>query len=358
MAINLIQNGTFDTNLNGWLFYSNGYNSTWSIIGGECVISIPNIGTNMQLWQDNIKLLPNKKYILSFELYTQTSGKPFEVILHSYTGTYVVITSYKIPATSVTKTKHTHEFTTPAAIPSDLRLRLWFTQTGIYYIDNISLSEPSTKPTPVSHWAFEESSGTEILDSITNPVLRNGYIQGGVTRVPGIIGNALQFDGITGTVIINNADTLPLSARSISLWVNVFEYSHHSYLFHYGVYPGNFYIGINGFGVHGGAVDNITIEEFFIPNKWYHIVLTYDGTTARLYGNGVQLGEKPATWNISSHNLAYINLNWNYTASPFKGKIDEVKIFDKAMSPEEVLAEYNEVPHPSCNPVICTMNLV
>ncbi|MFA7231627.1 MAG: LamG domain-containing protein, partial [Victivallaceae bacterium] len=71
-------------------------------------------------------------------------------------------------------------------------------------------------------------------------------------------------------------------------------------------------------------------------NTWYHIVWTYSATNGgKLYVNGVSQGSA-----VGSGSL-YINNSNVVIGDQVQGKIDEVKIFNKALSEDEVIRQYN-----------------
>jgi hypothetical protein len=78
----------------------------------------------------------------------------------------------------------------------------------------------------------------------------------------------------------------------------------------------------------------------FTPNEWQHIVFVWDGTTLYRYKNGSLYGQSSFTPGTSLSDLdigRYWN-NSNYTANAI---IDEVRIYNRALSADEVLALYN-----------------
>lgn len=132
--LNLIVNGTFDTEL-FWGWYSNsGGTATFS--NGEVVINLNSASSNSQLYQDITSNLlePNARYKVSFE-YKGNSSRS-EIIKIS--PTYNPIDSHIIPVTT-TKTLYEYTFQTGSSIPSNLRFRFLFTSAGVYNIDNIAL---------------------------------------------------------------------------------------------------------------------------------------------------------------------------------------------------------------------------
>jgi hypothetical protein len=80
-------------------------------------------------------------------------------------------------------------------------------------------------------------------------------------------------------------------------------------------------------------------------NAWTHYVGTYDGTTARFYQDGVQQGTLtqsvsllPPSYNM--HIGAFVS--GGNPVLKFNGKIDDVRIYNRALSAAEVTALYGE----------------
>lgn len=92
----------------------------------------------------------------------------------------------------------------------------------------------------------------------------------------------------------------------------------------------------------------------FTAGNWYHVAATYDGYTMKLYVNGQLEGTKSLVTNIT-----YDNTPWTIgsTAShiravgyprTFNGIIDEVEIFDRALSTKEIQRIYNAGSYGKC----------
>jgi uncharacterized protein (TIGR02145 family) len=98
-------------------------------------------------------------------------------------------------------------------------------------------------------------------------------------------------------------------------------------------------------------------------NDWFHIVLTFDGIKANTYINGLLFESQPANGlalntvgnsGISIGVSDQANGNW----SPFDGDIDDIGIWNRALSEEEILSLYNALPpNPGCTDVTaCNFN--
>lgn len=71
--------------------------------------------------------------------------------------------------------------------------------------------------------------------------------------------------------------------------------------------------------------------------KWHFIVGTYDGSTMRLYVDGVQAAETPATGDITpSSSDLIIGQNSDNGEDIYKGIVDDIRIYNRALSPAEI----------------------
>ncbi|MFH1050735.1 MAG: LamG-like jellyroll fold domain-containing protein [bacterium] len=79
------------------------------------------------------------------------------------------------------------------------------------------------------------------------------------------------------------------------------------------------------------------------PNKWYFAAFTFDGLSARIYVDGVLKGETiwevPAKLNSFANTPLYFGARNNVEF--FTGKLDDVRIYNKALSSEEILQLMN-----------------
>ena len=75
-------------------------------------------------------------------------------------------------------------------------------------------------------------------------------------------------------------------------------------------------------------------------NIWHHVVATYDGTTVRLYRNGVQLNSGTSTGNITNTSKT-LEIGRRGTGAYFIGRLNGQKIYNKALSASEIQQNYN-----------------
>ncbi len=221
---------------------------------------------------------------------------------------------------------------------------------------------------PVGYWKFDENTGTTASDS--SGYGNNGTIFGGATWVPGKIGSALNFNGVNGYVDAGNNTSLQITgAISLEGWVKINNLSVTSGLFGRGHGLGSngnfgyfltYYAPTNAlyFDTYNTTTRNALVKSNAINDtNWHHIAATWDGTTStngkKLYIDGVLVAQKTssiASIGIPSYNFRVgIDSINNY---PANAVIDEVKIYNRALSASEVLADYNLDPFGIIPPTI------
>ena len=87
----------------------------------------------------------------------------------------------------------------------------------------------------------------------------------------------------------------------------------------------DFYVKING-----------TIQHILagVPavGEWYHVAGTHDGTTMRLYVDGVEIGSRAVSGTVATGTGVQINSG----NERFDGLLDDVRVYDRALSPCEI----------------------
>jgi len=196
----------------------------------------------------------------------------------------------------------------------------------------------------------------------------NGTLHGGVTFAKGQVGQAFSFDGSTGFVSVPHTSLWDFGNNpfTIAFWAN-FNSSRRQEDFitddnGYGLSQNKwaFWRGMQGntltFDVAGPRLENIGKFPFSpVPGQWYHIAMTREGSDWTFYTNGVMLGTTSVSITVPSMNEPLTIGNCGEGTAYFDGLLDEVSIYNRALSAEEIQAvcrEQNngELPTPPTNP--------
>lgn len=93
-----------------------------------------------------------------------------------------------------------------------------------------------------------------------------------------------------------------------------------------------------------------------VANQWQHVAVTYDGADERHYVNGQLVYTTPLTASSITPNNSSFQIGhreWTGQPSPFNGAVDEVAIYNKALTAEQLATHYATgvtgvlVPEPS-----------
>src|SRR3989339_2146970 len=217
------------------------------------------------------------------------------------------------------------------------------------------IATPSAN-SPIGEWRFEEGTGTTAAD--TSGGNNNGILVNSPTWLNGKVGKALQFDGLNTYVTISDSNVLDLTTGiSIEAWVKTDVITTDGgptrRVLDKGVYvlaaSDQAYFKVVIGGANKGVGKAWTSADV---NSWHHLIGTYDGATVKLYQDGTLAGQTSATGNIDVNgNPLIIGRQGTSPAGRFDGVIDEVKIYNRALSASEVLEHYQGmVPPPVDNP--------
>ena len=215
----------------------------------------------------------------------------------------------------------------------------------------------SVKPSPssglVGYWPLDSFVSSVFKDKSGHSI-DGAYVGGSAHIVPGKIVNAISLDG-TDYVELSSLNNIEYSQMTVSAWFKSSDLSFANSRIVSSSNTGDLGF-LNGFQLEiekngsGGFFDvgNGTGEglanwsQVLSPNTWYHYVGTYDGTNVYAYINGQQVGSGPLSGDmaISSYPVN-IGRNPAYDGDYFKGLVDDVRIYNRALTPKEVLTLYN-----------------
>jgi hypothetical protein len=85
-------------------------------------------------------------------------------------------------------------------------------------------------------------------------------------------------------------------------------------------------------------------------NTWAHVAATYDGATMRLYVNGVEVSSRAQTGAIATSTNPLQIGGDSFYGQYFTGLIDEVRIYNQALSVDEIQSDMNTPVTPPSTP--------
>lgn len=200
----------------------------------------------------------------------------------------------------------------------------------------------------VGSWSFDEGSGASALDSSGHG--NTGTLRNGPTWTTGRAGGALAFDGVDDYVSIAPSPSVESIAAGLTVAAWVYRRSDHgwfadvvgrqaglggqdSFLL---AFRDNKYVGIVTTTTGSAAVGGGTQA----PNGvWLHVALAYDGAALRLYVGGLLDSSKDLSGPIAPESNAILigaSLNNSMPDEYLDARIDEVKIFSRALSAAEI----------------------
>jgi len=231
-------------------------------------------------------------------------------------------------------------------------------QTTVVDNPNVFNFSVSVSPTPnynglVGFWPFDEGWGISSAD-------KSGYNNNanlGVTNweyVPkwtlGRFGYGLNFDGVDDYIDCGNSSSLnPTKSITIEAWIYPKDWGengmgrivtkYNSYQFY--VYSDGSRLSFYFWNVSNIANQAWSNTNSINLNEWQHVAVTYDGQYVKFYVNGIPAGQTT----LKAGNLQFTTSNLLIGNRPvldrtFNGIIDEVRIWNRSLSDQEILLHY------------------
>lgn len=202
----------------------------------------------------------------------------------------------------------------------------------------------------IGYWSFngQDMSGVTATDRGSGG--NNGTLTSGPTAVPGVVGQALNFDGVNDYVNLGSSAILNPANFTLSAW---FKSSGCSAA----MTPCNIYrwrtfgnaLAVTSAGEvqtyfydSGVVLHTVTTTGgSYNDNQWHHVSGTYDGATLTMYVDGISNGAPASSADLTyAAGSASIGRAGNFDGDYFSGAIDEVRLYNRALSAAEVAYQY------------------
>lgn len=209
------------------------------------------------------------------------------------------------------------------------------------------------KGKPIAHWKMDEGSGSDVHDEGAS--LYHGTTAGGVTWVEESNcknGDCLYFDGLNLSQVTADAPD-NMSNLTACAWINADGLSNPKSESEMFIFNKGWHLEVRSDGTlrfqmpTSSSYPALTTTNSITPNQWYRICVVYQGVgvTPKIYinaedqaGTGFSGG---GTQNDDSANALYISSTSNEYYGNFYGYIDDPKIYNFALTAEQIKLDYN-----------------
>ena len=204
--------------------------------------------------------------------------------------------------------------------------------------------------TLIGYWGFEEGSGSTAFNSSSNAGL-DGNIYNG-TYTTGVVGNyALSFNGSNTYVEIANSSLLVPQTIGISLWFNpgssqvyaadILDKGHGhgsnpyygGYVLQYGDTSSTNFAALYG---NGSTFCGVSSGNGYQDNTWHHLVANLGQDEISIYLDGVLISKIAGQGALVQNDANLYFGRHRFLGRYFNGLLDEIRLYDGALSQEEV----------------------
>ena len=193
----------------------------------------------------------------------------------------------------------------------------------------------------VGHWTFDEGNGSVAGDSSGNG--NAGTLINSPTWTTGKIGGAIQLNGTNQDVRVADSPSLGVTGGGLTLatWIYPTVAQNGALLHkdaHYSLFR-----NANGSITYADSVTwsyaAIGAHGHTPLNAWSHVTVTFDGGTIRFYVDGQLVGSVPRSGALTD-NANPLHIGSYVGTSRFAGKLDDARVYSRALSAQEVADLY------------------
>ena len=199
----------------------------------------------------------------------------------------------------------------------------------------------ATDPNFIGWWKLDEGIGNKALDWSGHG--NHGTLRGDAKWEPaGYDGGAINLDG-SGDYIDTGKTPATLKidvnkARTVTAWVYTRAFNNGG-IYTSGTYSDNQSFSLrtltttNRWRLQYYGTANDYDFDFTALNRWVHFAHVHDGTRTKIYGNGALIVDVARTLNTTNTVTFRIG---DYSSAQFNGLIDDVRLYNRALSATEI----------------------
>jgi hypothetical protein len=197
----------------------------------------------------------------------------------------------------------------------------------------------------VAAYSFDDGTGSTLADSSGNGKV--GTIAN-ATWTTGKFGSALSFNGTSSRVDLPALGTFYKTGFTLEAWVKkstakldvgiagTWDYPAGGSMLWVDHIAGHYYETLGT-----GLSNYVDSGQSPTAGQWQYVTATYDGATARFYVNGAQVASKAFSGNVGDSNSWHIGAYGSSPGGFFDGLIDELRIYDTALTAAQVQSDMN-----------------
>ena len=195
--------------------------------------------------------------------------------------------------------------------------------------------------TPIGWWKLDEGTGTTAYDS--SSYSNNATLAGSPTWTSGVLSNGLQTSTNSYATAAHLAAYNLTNAITLAVWLKPAQAGAAGPNYSQFLTKGD--SSTSGWGLRftdsrtvifqmtGQNGNSITSLGVLPSNHWTHVAATFDGTTARVYLNG--LLDRTAGWSRTSSNNSSAG-----TIGQVIGVLDDARVYSNALTESEIIGLY------------------
>jgi PKD repeat protein len=210
----------------------------------------------------------------------------------------------------------------------------------------------------VASFSFDEGNGTTVTDTSVHG--HQGQISGATWEPQGRFGAALSFNGANNYVVVPDGSSLDITGElTLEAWIYPHTLGGYRAIINKTTSgePNSYYLGTLEreitFGLYTGDwSEHITRGVNLSPDTWYHVTAVYNDAfdNVRIYVNGIEVLSAVET-NALVTNDEPLRIGLGYPGEAFHGYIDEIRIYNRALTPDELQVDIHTPVGPATSVV-------